>query len=44
MFYHRISSNVFFILPTVAAGIDTDGMFFFELAWFNIAIGLGAKQ
>jgi len=42
MLYHRISDNVFFILPTVAVGIDADGQYFFEIAWFNVAIGLGS--
>lgn len=42
MFYHRVSDNVFFLIPAIAVGVDIDGQFFFELAWFNIAIGIGS--
>jgi hypothetical protein len=41
MLYHRISSNVFFLTPSLAVGIDVDGSVFLEFAWFNIAIGIG---
>ena len=44
MLYKRVSSNVFFIVPAIAVGVDTDGLFFFEIAWFNLAVGLGSLQ
>lgn len=43
MFYARNSNNVFFILPTLAVGVDIDGTYFMEFGWLNFAIGLGAK-
>lgn len=39
--YIRKSERVFFLLPTVAVGVDMDGLFFFEVAWFVWAIGVG---
>ena len=41
MFYHRTSERVFFLLPAIAIGIEVDGRYFFEIAWFNFALGLG---
>lgn len=40
IFYLRISERVFFLLPAVAVGVDVDGAYFFEVAWFNYAIGI----
>ena len=44
MLYHRINDRVFFLLPTMAVGLDVDNKYFVEVAWFNIAIGFGASQ
>lgn len=41
MIYTRVNSNVFFLLPAFAVGIDLDGRYFFEIAWLVFAIGLG---
>lgn len=41
MFYSRTNSRVFFILPTIAIGIDEYGMAFFEIAWLFYVIGVG---
>ena len=38
--YTRVSNNVFFIFPSLAIGIDLDGTFFFEFAWFFFAFGI----
>ena len=38
--YTQISKRVFFILPTMVVGVDEFG-YFFEVAWFNVAIGFG---
>lgn len=43
MVYVRNSSSVFFILPTLAVGVDIDGAYFMEFGWLNFAIGLGVK-
>ena len=39
--YTRINECVFFLLPSAAVGVDTDGRYFFELAWMFFAIGFG---
>ncbi len=41
--YIRRSSSTLFLLPAVAVGIDIDGRPFIEIAWLNIAIGIGEK-
>jgi hypothetical protein len=33
-----------FLLPTAAIGIDTDGLYFFELAWLCWAVGIGYAE
>ena len=38
--YGRYNPNVMFLLPTIAIGVDTDGRFFFEVAWFCWAAGI----
>lgn len=42
MIYTRQNQNVFFLLPSAAVGVDVDGTYFVEIAWFNFAIGFGA--
>jgi len=42
--YSRINNNVFFLLPAIAVGVDTDGQYFVEVAFFNIAIGFGRTE
>jgi hypothetical protein len=42
--YARVNERVFFLLPTVAVGVDIDGRLFVELAWFNFAVGLGSLE
>lgn len=39
--YTRINRRVFFLVPTMAVGIDEFDYFFVEFAWFNVAIGFG---
>lgn len=41
-FYFRVNDRTFFLVPTIAVGVDVDGRFFMEAAWFNIAVGVGA--
>lgn len=41
--YTRVNSKVFFLLPTVAVGIDLDGRYFIEAAWLNFVVGFGDK-
>jgi len=38
--YYRINEKVFFVLPTMAIGLDEDGLWFVEIAWLNIAVGI----
>lgn len=40
--YLRVSGTVFFLLPTMAVGVDLDGRYFAELAWLNLAVGFGS--
>ena len=39
--YTRVNKSVFFVLPTMAVGVDEFGYFFIEVAWFNVSIGFG---
>lgn len=41
--YCHMSKNTFFLLPAVAVGFDSDGLYFVEIALFNFAIGFGGK-
>ena len=41
--YMRKSANTLFLLPALAIGLDTDGRPFIEIAWLNIAVGIGDK-
>lgn len=41
MIYSRINERVFFLLPSMAVGVDEDGTYFVEIAMFNFAIGFG---
>ena len=43
MFYGRYNLRVFFMLPAVAIGVDTDGRFFCEVVWGCWAVGVGDK-
>jgi len=43
MIYTRTNNNVFFLIPTAATGIDTDGRFFFEIAFLCFAVGIGGE-
>lgn len=38
--YTRVNNHVFFILPAIACGVDLDGTYFIEVAWFNFAVGV----
>jgi hypothetical protein len=38
--YGRYNPNVMFLLPTAAIGVDTDGRYFFEVAWLCWAVGV----
>lgn len=41
--YTRTNSNTFFLLPTIAVGVDiVTQQPFIEIAWFNFAIGFGS--
>jgi len=40
MIYTRQNTNVMFLIPTAAVGVDTDGKYFFELAWLCWAVGV----
>lgn len=39
--YTRENANVFFLIPTIAVGTETDGRFFLEIAWLCWAVGVG---
>ena len=39
--YARINKRVFFLIPTIAVGIDEFDYLFVEIAWLNVAIGFG---
>lgn len=39
--YFRVNSRTFFLLPTMAVGVDVNGLWFVEVAWFCFAAGLG---
>jgi hypothetical protein len=39
--YSRKSDRIFFLLPTLAVGIDEYGYVFMEAGWLNLAIGIG---
>lgn len=39
--YSRLNRNVFFLLPAIAVGVDTDGLYFVEVAFLNVAVGFG---
>jgi hypothetical protein len=41
MIYFRRSEYVVFLLPAIAVGLQVDGRPFFEVAWFNWAVGIG---
>lgn len=41
MIYTRVNDRVFFLLPCAAVGTD-NGRYFFEVAWFQFAIGFGS--
>lgn len=41
--YYRVNERVFFLLPTIAVGLDLDGAYFVEVAWLNLSIGFGAE-
>lgn len=42
MIYTRTNTAVFWLLPSLAVGIDIDGKPFMECAWLCFAIGIGA--
>jgi hypothetical protein len=42
MMYLRENYRVFFLLPAVAIGRDTDDRVFFEIAWLCWAAGVGS--
>lgn len=44
MIYIRQNYRVCFLTPTVACGIDGDGVYFFEVAFLFFVIGLGEKK
>lgn len=39
--YYRVNTRVFFLMPTIAVGIDMDGRYFVEAAWFCFVLGFG---
>lgn len=41
--YTRNATRTFFLLPTMAVGVDEAGYCFVELAWLCWAIGFGSK-
>lgn len=39
--YTRVNDRVFFLLPTIAIGLDIDDSYFVEIAWGNYVLGFG---
>ncbi len=39
--YTRVNKRVFFLIPTMAVGLDEFDAMFVEIAWLNVAIGFG---
>lgn len=41
--YFRTSAHTLFLLPAIAVGVDVDGRPFIEIAWLNVAVGIGER-
>ncbi len=44
MTYTRQNNRVFFVIPTMAIGIDEDDWWFIEVAWLWFVVGFGSKE